>query len=169
MRIRKANHNDLAAVLAIINYGRGLQNQFGSDVAWPDFYPDASHILEDIHAGHSYLCVSDEAESPELALDTPLATICLQEGLDPTYATIEGAWLNDSPYTTIHRIASNQRWPGAGRYCMQYAVTHHPNLRIDTHKDNLAMLNLIQAFAFTYCGIVEVRPGEYRRAFQLVQ
>ncbi len=33
-------------------------------------------------------------------------------GEDPTYQQIDGAWLNDQPYGTIHRIAGNGKIKG---------------------------------------------------------
>ena len=62
-------------------------------------------------------------------------------GADPTYAVIEdGQWLDDTlPYGTVHRLAS------AGKQIMQH---------------------LLEQNGFTRCGVIHVRDGSPRFAYQ---
>lgn len=53
----------------------------------------------------------DEADGKERVL----AQFALCTGEDPTYAHIDGAWLDDDSYVTIHRIASSGIVKGAAR------------------------------------------------------
>ena len=65
--------------------------------------------------------------------------------VDPTYAVIyDGAWPSDEPYGVVHRIASAGTVKGAGAYCLNWAFEQCQNLRIDTHKDNFVMQNLLK-------------------------
>lgn len=169
MHIRRTRLNEIEKVLNIIQHGRFIQEQTSNKGQWPEDYPAYEHILADISKGESYVCVSDELEEEIVPYGSLLATLCIQERPDPTYNKIDGQWLNEEVYTTIHRIASMQRVKGAARFAMEYVVDNYDNIRIDTHENNKAMLALINKFGFIYCGIVEVRDREFRLAFQLSQ
>lgn len=167
MHIRKTRLDEVEQVLEIIQHGRHIQAMTGNKGQWPDHYPARQHIEADILKGESYVCVSDQAEADLINEGTLLATLCIQESPDPTYANIDGQWLNDNDYVTVHRIATNQKVKGAASFAMQYVVDKYHNIRIDTHEKNKAMLAMIAKFNFIYCGIVEVRENEFRKAFQL--
>ncbi len=88
-------------------------------------------------------------------------------GEDPTYKEIEnGAWLNDKPYGTIHRIASSGRQGGMLKASVRYCAQMIDNIRIDTHADNGPMQNALHRLNFTFCGIIYVADGSPRLAFQ---
>ena len=91
-------------------------------------------------------------------------------GPDPTYAEIwDGdGWLNDEPYGTIHRIASNGKTKGIFETCVAYCETLIDNIRIDTHADNAPMQHLIRKNGFTRCGIIRIADGTLRTAFHKV-
>lgn len=94
----------------------------------------------------------------------------LHAGIDPTYNTIyEGQWLNDAPYATIHRIASNGEVKGIFRLALQFALNRYDNIRIDTHHDNIVMRNAIMQNGFSYCGIIHCWNGDERMAYQYVK
>lgn len=86
---------------------------------------------------------------------------------DPTYKMIyKGQWLNDKPYGVVHRIASAGTVRGAGEFCLTWAISQSKNLRIDTHEDNVVMQRLLGKLRFQYCGIIYLKNGEPRLAFQ---
>ena len=71
-------------------------------------------------------------------------------GEDPTYQQIEGFWLNDQPYGTIHRIAGNGKVKGVFNKALAFCEQLEPNIRIDTHQNNKRMQHLIEKNGFTY-------------------
>ena len=83
------------------------------------------------------------------------------------YSKIDGSWLNDKPYGVIHRIARGAQGKGTGAFCIEWCFSQYPNIRIDTHKDNKVMLDLLKKLGFEYCGIIWLTTtGDERMAFQ---
>ena len=66
----------------------------------------------------------------------------------------------------MHRIAASGVVRGAGSFCVNWAFSRCGNLRIDTHRDNLVMQNMLKKNGFTYCGIIHLENGDERLAFQ---
>ncbi len=71
------------------------------------------------------------------------------------------------PYETIHRIASAPGAKGLADIALDFCKTKGVNIRIDTHADNVPMLGWIAKHGFKYCGIIRVKDGSPRKAFQL--
>ena len=91
-------------------------------------------------------------------------------GADPSYSYIEGKWLNDELYGTIHRIASNFKIKGILETAVDYCFTKVSNLRIDTHEVNIPMQSAISKLGFTKCGIIYlVSDNTPRIAYQKVR
>lgn len=132
----------------------------GNPNQWADDYPSDNLLMEDIRHGN---CLVGEKSG------MPVATFVLREGNDPTYKNIyNGTWLNEQPYATIHRIASNGKTRGFLHQAVLYASFHHSNIRIDTHRDNKIMQHLLQKEGFSYCGIIKCWNGSERLAYQRV-
>ncbi|MBQ2785509.1 MAG: N-acetyltransferase [Oscillospiraceae bacterium] len=87
---------------------------------------------------------------------------------DPTYRKIyDGAWLSDTPYGTIHRIASC----GSGGLfadCVEFCLQKCSHLRIDTHADNHIMQHVIEKNGFQRRGIIYIADGTPRIAYERV-
>lgn len=166
MRIRKTTLQDVEEVMEVIEYGRKLIRESGNHVQWQSNYPASSDIERDINNDVSFVCVVDEDDDADLELGTIIGTMCIQDEVEPTYNVIDGEWLNDLDYVTIHRIASNQSIKGIGQFCMEYAKEHYANIKIDTHQLNKAMIYLIEKSGFTYCGEIIVADGTPRKAYQ---
>ena len=94
------------------------------------------------------------------------AVFALIPGDDPTYAHIEGAWRDDSPYATIHRAGSDGTERGTFRTILAFARAQYEHLRADTHADNLPMQNCLTQSGFIYCGIIYLKSGDPRRAYE---
>ena len=82
---------------------------------------------------------------------------------ESTYNLIQGNWLteNNTKYGVIHRIAvsKNARGSGAAKFIFhefenRLQEAEFSSLRIDTHKDNLIMQELLGQLSYTYCGII---------------
>ena len=158
MEIRKAEPADFGTILELYREARAYMKAHGNPTQWGDGYPPESLIRADLEAGYSHVCVEDG----EL-----LGVFSWIPGPDPTYAVIEdGAWLNSEPYTVIHRVAVRAHRRGVASACFAYALERCPNLRIDTHADNVPMQRSLAKNGFTRCGIIHVANGSARIAYQ---
>ena len=99
-------------------------------------------------------------------LSTLVAYFALLPSPEPTYATIDGAWLTDEPYGVIHRMASYPDVHGIFAAAVDFAAARYPRLRIDTHRDNRIMRHLIEKHGFTYCGVIRLADGAPRLAYE---
>ena len=98
-----------------------------------------------------------------------LAVFAVCPGEDPTYKTIDGAWLDDDRYVTIHRVASAGLIKGAAHLIFGWVLSHYDNVRVDTHPNNKAMQHVLATNGFTRCGTIQLidRPTDTLRiAFQ---
>lgn len=98
-----------------------------------------------------------------------LAVFAVCPGEDPTYRTIDGAWLDDDRYVTIHRVASAGLIKGAAHLIFDWVLSHYDNVRVDTHPNNRAMQHVLKVNGFTRCGTIQLidRPTDTLRiAFQ---
>lgn len=155
--IRKSRLEDLEDIEEIYAYARSFMKENGNSSQWKDDRPKRESLVRDIEKGIHYII---EIDGKVLGVFTFL------EEEDPFYAHIDGAWLNDEPYGTIHKIASNGIEKGVFKMCLDFVKKINPNIRIDTHKDNKPMLSAIEKAGFKNCGIVRVDDGTERIAFQ---
>ena len=91
-------------------------------------------------------------------------------GEDETYAVIDdGSWRSNTPYETIHRIASSGLRKGVLESAVQFAKSRMNHLRIDTHHDNLVMQHLVEKYGFQRRGIIYVQDHSPRIAYDWIQ
>ena len=155
--IRLAELSDLPALLPVYEAARRYMRENGNPTQWGDSNPPRATLEEDIRRRQLYV---DEREG---AIHSAFAFIL---GEEPTYGVIEGAWPNDAPYGTVHRIASDGAVKGVFDRCMEFCKARTDELRIDTHADNRTMLYLIARHGFQRCGIIHIADGTPRIAFQ---
>lgn len=157
MLVRRATCDDLDRMKEIFACARKYMKEHGNPTQWKDDRPNTGLVLDDIAAHNSYV-IEDNGRI--------VGTFACIRGIEPTYLDIDGKWLNDDEYVTIHRVASDGSVRGIFdqiiRYCERFAV----DIRIDTHKDNKTMIHLIEKNGFTYCGIIIVDDGTPRLAYQ---
>lgn len=156
MTIRLTRLEDLPVLREIFANARRFMAEHNNPTQWGNTSPDESLVLTDIRLGNSYVC----EEKNHI-----YATFALVPGEDPTYAVIQGAWKNDRPYATLHRIASSGEKPGMMDEIVRYAFTRFPNLRGDTHHNNLPMQKAFERNGFEECGVIWVRDGSPRIAY----
>ena len=157
MEIRKATTEDLPQLMEIFARARRFMAQTGNPTQWKPDYPGRALIEQQIARGVCHVCT--EQGSVE-------GTFCLIFGPDPTYAVIEeGAWLDDAPYATIHRLASAGRVHGIAETCIRWCAGQSHTLRADTHADNQVMQHLLEKNGFIRCGIIHVADGSPRLAY----
>lgn len=160
MEIRSTELNDLPSVMEIYDYARAFMRENGNETQWVDGYPSAELIRQEISAGHSFVCTGGDGNI--------LGTFCFILGADPTYQQIyEGAWLNDDePYGVIHRLATSGRGRGVSEACLNWCFERCGNIRVDTHRDNKVMQHILEKYGFQPCGIIYVKNGTERIAYQ---
>ena len=158
MEIRKTKPEELNALLDLYAQARSFMAEHGNASQWGDTYPEKWLVKADIESGNSYVC----EENGHIA-----ATFYFSQEPDPCYNRIEdGQWLNGKPYGVVHRITSDGRIKGAASFCLAWALEQCGNVRIDTHRDNDVMQNLLKKNGVVYCGIVYMEDGSERMAYQ---
>ena len=102
-------------------------------------------------------------ESEEIA-----ATFLFLSGPEAAYNSLkDGNWPeNTEDYFVIHSFASSMKACGAATFCFEWCEKQ-PGVRcikVDTHKNNIPMQNLLKKLGYAYCGkcyyFDEVRFGE---------
>lgn len=157
MHIRKATMDDLTEIMDIYRAAQDFMIASGNPNQWGHFYPTEELILDDIDKKRSYLICDD---------DNPHGVFALFDGAEPTYQYIEnGEWLNDNPYVTLHRIASDGKAHGIFKCAIEYCKSVSDNIRIDTHKNNKIMQKQIEKNGFVKCGTIYVADGSPRIAY----
>lgn len=157
MHIRPAAKADLEALMRIYEGARQFMAQSGNPGQWGKRYPSRETVEADIAAERCYVC----EEEGRL-----YAAFVLVPGEDPTYRVIDGAWKNDLPYATLHRVASSGERRGMVDAIVDWAFSRYPNLRGDTHERNLPMRRAFERNGFERCGTIWVEDGTPRIAYQ---
>ena len=161
--IRKSQTEDLACLLKIYAAARERMAAAGNSKQWGNEdppYPVEALLRDDIEKGNSYVIYDEDPAHI-------IGTFYYYEGVDPTYLEINGQWINDETYGTIHRIASDGKASGIVARATQFALDKNPNVRVDTHRDNKAMLAALYNAGYDFCGHIKTRDGSERLAFQL--
>ena len=163
--------------MPVYEEAKSYMRKEGNMTQWTGGYPSEEVILKDIAEGNHYIIEKDGAES---SIETDgsgyiegadgkgelVGVFTFIIGDDPTYKVIDGAWPNENPYGTIHRIASTGKERGLLRKCVDFCFGLIPEIRIDTHSDNRTMLAAIESLGFQKCGIIRLADGSPRTAFQ---
>lgn len=157
MNIRLATIEDLDRIQEIYAYAREVMAKSGNPNQWGNNRPLLDGILDDIKNEKMHLMIED---------DKICAVFTFFIGPDPTYAEIDGEWLNDMPYGTIHKVASDGTIKNVVAKIVAFAETKIDNLRIDTHEDNKIMQALVTKQGFKKCGIIITDDGTPRIAYQ---
>jgi RimJ/RimL family protein N-acetyltransferase len=159
MVIRKTTVKDIDIVMHIYEEARQFMRETGNAKQWGNIYPEQTLIEKDIQNDHSYVCLD--------ATGNIIATFYFVIAEEPTYNIIEkGTWLNNEPYGVIHRIAKQKGSKGIASFCIKWCFEQCRTIRIDTHRDNIVMQELLKKLGFKYCGIIHLLNGDERLAFQ---
>lgn len=158
MEIRRSKPNEIDAILALYGQARTFMVASGNPNQWNENYPGKAIIQQDMANKNSYVCIDD---------GEIVGTFMFVVGTDPTYANIyEGKWLNEEPYGVVHRITSAIRKQGVATACLEWCYKKCGNIRIDTHRDNIPMQNLLKKLGYVPCGIIYLKNGAERIAYQ---
>lgn len=137
---------------------------------WQKGYPSREVWLQDAKEGCTYLAVEDGEIAGVLAFQTTP---------DPSYAQIDGKWLTDGEYASMHRVCVSDDFKGKGvagkmfQYGFEMAKkAGFRAVRIDTHPGNLPMQRALTKAGFVPCGNIRLvggcEDGDPRIAFEKI-
>ena len=158
LTIRPAMQAELVEIEAIYASARRFMCENGNPTQWNDGYPRRELLEEDLRLGRLYVAVQAEKIC---------GVFMYALGEDPTYGYMEGgSWRADTPYGTIHRIASCSS--GVFAAAVEFCHNQCAHVRVDTHADNKPMQHLAEKFGFSRRGIIYVEDGTPRIAYDLI-
>lgn len=157
--IRLAVPLDLPFILPIYAHARTLMKATGNKTQWGNQFPPRTLLAQDIKQKQLYVLERQNRIYGVFAFII---------GCDDTYQTIDGAWLSDETYGTLHRVASDGTVTGIFNAIVSFCEQQITHLRIDTHKDNRIMRHLIEKNDFRFCGVIHVADGTPRLAYEKV-
>lgn len=133
----------------------------GNRSQWSGDYPSAETVINDILLNRSHVIEDENGRV--------VATFCMMEEPEPTYASIrDGAWPDaEAPYVTLHRVASDGSVSGVMDAATRFALGSGVDVRVDTHADNMPMQRALERIGFTRCGIITLADGSDRTAYIL--
>ena len=159
--IRKATLSDLIEILNIYAYARSFMAKNGNPNQWGKITPEKELLIENINDGLLYVVEEDGVLQGVFYFNIEA---------DPTYKIIkDGSWLNDAPYGVIHRIASAGKKKGILKTCLEFCLKQTNHIRIDTHEDNTVMQHLLNKYGFSKCGIIFLKNGAERIAYEYIE
>ena len=163
MKIQKGNILNIAEYLMIYDSAISFMRNTGNLYQWTeDYRPNRESIMDKLNKESFYEIVDD---------NKIIAVFALIFGTDDTYKVIDGNWLNDDDYVTIHMVAKRDGYNGIFKMIANFAKARAKNVRIDTHHDNKIMQRAILNNGFKYCGIIHINDKNHspRMAYQFVK
>lgn len=158
--IRNAKKTDLPALYQVCQAAKACMARSGNPAQWEPGYPE-NCLEEDIDKERLYVVCDGAGEVH--------AFFAFIIGEEPSYRVIDGAWLNERRYGTIHRLASDGSLKGVFDKCLLHCEGIWPDIRADTHEQNAIMRHLLEKHGFIYCGLINLdkREGDtLRMAYQ---
>lgn len=165
----KATLEDIPRIMEIVDYARQSLRRHRVD-QWQGEYPSEEIFQQDIQRGELYvLRHGGELASFFLVTDRP----------EPCYEEItDGKWTPDLPYCVLHRCAVAREYRGTGlaermlRFAEETArALGGRALRVDTHRKNKSMQQLLRNNGYRYRGNVLVDENGHdpaRQAFEKI-
>ena len=153
-----AKEADLPRILEIYDIAKAYMGANGNPNQWNGAYPDLETLRTDIEKQRLYVYKKDGRIHGVFML-------LLEE--EPTYAYIEGgSWREETPYGTIHCLSGDGEVKGLFAKCVAFCEKKVPYLRADTHFDNHTMQHLLEKNSFERRGIIYLKNGDPRIAYQ---
>ena len=119
---------------------------------WKGKYPNIDSFYSDLE--NELVIVFEEDKKI-------LGTATIVFSIDKNYNEIDGKWLNDDLYVSIHRIATRNGYLKLGIASSLFKEVEKialekgiKNIKIDTHINNLDMRSLLDKLNYTECGII---------------
>lgn len=156
MTFQLAKKEHLKTICRITNEAKAQLKNMGLD-QWQKGYPSKDVWKSDIASQSAWLAMDDALI---------LGVFAFQTTPDPSYAEIDGAWLTDTSYASMHRVCVSDSRKGKGvagkmfEYGFQMAKKlGFESMRIDTHPGNLPMQRALEKAGFVRCGNIILKGG----------
>lgn len=124
---------------------------------WQKGYPSRDVWENDIATEAAWLAIENEII---------LGVFAFQTTPDPSYAEIDGTWLTDTPYASMHRVCVADHSKGKGVAGQMFAFGSQmaremgfDSMRIDTHPGNHPMQRALSKAGFLPCGTIILKGG----------
>ncbi len=161
VNIIKASLDRLSEIMEVYQIAREYMKKTNNPNQWGDTHPPLELIKDHIFNGNLYIGINENNEI--------LFSFAFIIGEDPTYKYIEnGKWIDNSLYGTIHSLASAQKINNVFSYVLAFCLTKTDHIRIDTHEDNKVFQHILAKFNFKKCGVIFLKNGSPRFAYELV-
>ena len=155
----KAKSKDIHEIMKIIDDAKNyLKSQNLKQWNQADGYPTENDLLKDIENETCYLYIED---------NSIIGTMSIIQKPDENYNEIDGSWLTNNTYASIHRIAikntHHQKNIGVKMLLEAEEIIKSKNLysiKIDTHNLNIPMTKTILKAGYTYCGIITLKRSK---------
>ena len=170
MEVSKIEIKDIEKVMEIINDAIAFLKPQSKQ--WQQGYPNVESMTKDI-LNHNLFGVYLDGEL------TCVAALII--GKDKTYINmVEGKWKIEASDNdlVIHRIAVSNKFRGKGcaKVLMEFAKNYAKennctSIKVDTHRANIPMQNLLLSSGYSYQGIIDLNRNEedqLRLAYELV-
>jgi ribosomal protein S18 acetylase RimI-like enzyme len=150
--IRQANMSDIDQIWQLREETRQLLKDRGID-QWQHGNPSRETFIRDIELGEFFVYdIQGEI----------LGMIAIKSGIEKTYNVIfDGAWGQDRPYLTIHRLAVKRHLLGKHvsvllmKFAEKLAIERQVNyIRIDTHRNNVYAKRLFLSLSYIERGYI---------------
>lgn len=165
-RIRLSKKNDIKELLTLKDMALEYQKE-NNLKQWSKNYPLEEDFIEDIEKKQGYIY---EKNGKIYAY----ASLCF--GIEKNYFNIiSGNIDNEIKYSTLHRVMVNKNYMNqniANDFLKKLIKISYNNsyfiIRIDTHKDNKAMMRVIEKLNFNYIANVYIEDRTERLVFELL-
>ena len=151
---RRAVPEDMDALLDILEQAKAYLRESGVD-QWQEGYPNREALLADMEAGRGWIF---ECEG------RPAGYECISMSPEECYRDIDGAWLTEGEnYAVIHRAMAAADFRHTKLASEMFSLAEdlaagmgRQSVRVDTHRDNMAMNRLCEKLGYTLCGVVDL-------------
>ncbi len=165
---RKANADDIEDIMLIVRQARNYLKKHRVD-QWQGDYPTQQAFEDSIENGECYAVMYGKSLA---------GVFCMTDTPEPDYDSItDGYWHGQGKYCTVHRLAVEAKFRGTGMSDKMFAFAEEAAIekgaecmRVDTHRKNKAMQQLVRRIGYTYRGNVTVTSEQghdpARQAFE---
>lgn len=156
--VRELLLTDKDSVLAIWSEGRSFLRESGVSQWQKGDYPGEEAFFEDLKEKRGRVVINS---------DRVVGVFAFTLTSEPSYSTLNGLWdTNEGEYLTIHRSAVKRDEMGKGimSLILSYSISeakrnNKKSVRIDTHKDNGAMIRALRKNGFEEKGSIILLSG----------
>jgi len=164
MKILLAGSVHLDEMERITNEAKVQLKAIGTD-QWQQGYPNRDVWAKDIEEKTAWIAEEDGK------ICGAFAFLTIDE---ESYKEIDGKWLTDTPYASVHRFCVSDHVKGSGVAAIMFRSAFdmarkrgYKSVRIDTHPGNKPMQSAIKKSGFTYCGEIRLVGGSEHGAKRL--